>query len=300
MQCVCMTFPAIKGAAQRPTTQSISGRDNHAIGCSKPYAVEPLAIPSYSMLPDSINVPPQPWSTAPWGAGAGQSSTGQRGACGMHDRIPHAREDEREPGKHSAHLLSLVVLLRQEVVVAQTHLAVASSVGVRICDGLHELEERRRRLDKLSERDRLLPSAGRSHRTYRSHRYATQFNEWKAVENQAPFRPAPEYSRDTPVHAAMQCSHGRRVGRLMHSDARQRTIAVLGGGISGIVSALVLSRKLPMHNIVLIEGDKRLGGYIGSHRVCVGKDTPLFENGPRSIRPVGYKGMKTLELVSQL
>ncbi|WFD33753.1 hypothetical protein MCUN1_000570 [Malassezia cuniculi] len=98
----------------------------------------------------------------------------------------------------------------------------------------------------------------------------------------------------------MLCSHGRQAVRFVHSDARHRTIAVLGGGISGVASALELSRKLPAAHIVLVEGDNRLGGYIGSHRESVGTHSPLFERGPRSIRPVGYKGLRTLELLDSV
>lgn len=75
---------------------------------------------------------------------------------------------------------------------------------------------------------------------------------------------------------------------------------MLGGGISGIVSSLKLARELPSHRIVLIEKDIRLGGFIGSERENVGQVTPLLELGPRSIRPVGYKGQRTLELVRGL
>lgn len=98
---------------------------------------------------------------------------------------------------------------------------------------------------------------------------------------------------------------------------RPRTIAVLGGGISGLTSVLNLSRALPQSRIVLIEREQRLGGWIDSRqrrlRLEVDSEknasaTPqttdggdvsvLFERGPRSIRPSGLSGMVMLDLVS--
>lgn len=48
------------------------------------------------------------------------------------------------------------VLLLQQIIVAETKLAVASSLSVRVRDRLEELQERRGRLDVLRERNGLL------------------------------------------------------------------------------------------------------------------------------------------------
>ena len=86
--------------------------------------------------------------------------------------------------------------------------------------------------------------------------------------------------------------------------APARTVAVLGGGITGLSAAFTLARNLPRdsHKIVLLDAQNRLGGWIDSRRVPVfperpNSETALLESGPRSIRPVGYKGLRTIELV---
>ena len=94
----------------------------------------------------------------------------------------------------------------------------------------------------------------------------------------------------------------RRAAHAGSRDAR-KVVAVLGGGITGLSAAFSLSQRLPpsAYRIVLIEAQRQLGGWMGSERVPV-YDTPespkaLFEAGPRTIRPVGYKGLRTIEMV---
>lgn len=77
-----------------------------------------------------------------------------------------------------------------------------------------------------------------------------------------------------------------------------REIAVLGGGITGLTSAYLLSQKLPDAKITLYEAGARLGGWMQSTQVDVEGGRVNFEQGPRSIRPVGASGMATLDLVS--
>lgn len=87
-----------------------------------------------------------------------------------------------------------------------------------------------------------------------------------------------------------------------------KSLAVLGGGISGLTAAYTLARTLPrdLYRIVVIEAQSRLGGYVASERVPIYDDAgqrpamALYEWGPRSIRPVGYRGRRTVELISQL
>ncbi|KAL7315995.1 oxygen-dependent protoporphyrinogen oxidase [Mucor circinelloides] len=92
------------------------------------------------------------------------------------------------------------------------------------------------------------------------------------------------------------------------------SIAVLGGGISGLSAAYYLARLAPASTkIVLIEGKDRLGGWIHSRRVAPGKysrdkvpqlsnekDSILFEAGPRSLRPEGPNGAILLEMIQNL
>ncbi|KAN0061709.1 hypothetical protein ACQY0O_005701 [Thecaphora frezii] len=96
------------------------------------------------------------------------------------------------------------------------------------------------------------------------------------------------------------------------SSTPPRTLAVLGGGISGLSSAYRLSQRLsPSHyRILVLEQSQRLGGWIESHRTPLPSssaashpDAPspvLIEKGPRSIRPTGPTGMVMLELIKSL
>ncbi|XP_006861828.1 PREDICTED: protoporphyrinogen oxidase [Chrysochloris asiatica] len=77
----------------------------------------------------------------------------------------------------------------------------------------------------------------------------------------------------------------------------ERTVVVLGGGISGLAASYHLSRVPKPPKVILVEGSKRLGGWIRSVR---GPDGAIFELGPRGIRPAGALGAQTLLLVSEL
>ncbi|EPY89001.1 protoporphyrinogen oxidase [Camelus ferus] len=76
-----------------------------------------------------------------------------------------------------------------------------------------------------------------------------------------------------------------------------RTVVVLGGGISGLAASYHLIRASCPPKVVLVEGSKRLGGWIRSVR---GPDGAIFELGPRGIRPAGALGARTLLMVASL
>ena len=109
------------------------------------------------------------------------------------------------------------------------------------------------------------------------------------------------------------------------------TIAVIGGGISGLSAAYYLSRvQLPnVAKIVVLEAGPRLGGWI--HRYAKSfvmnnimvnaaeardfftsrgfilfrfsrrsEDGAIFEFGPRTLRPYGRPGLNTLQMVEDL
>ncbi len=84
----------------------------------------------------------------------------------------------------------------------------------------------------------------------------------------------------------------------------KKRVAVLGGGISGLTSAYRLAQQLPKdrYDVVLLEGQQRLGGWIQSERIALPstETTALVEKGPRSIRPAGYSGLMMLDLVRSL
>lgn len=97
--------------------------------------------------------------------------------------------------------------------------------------------------------------------------------------------------------------------RALATVTDKKYIAVLGGGISGLTSAYRLAQHLPKdrYNIVLLEHQNRLGGWIRSERIALPTAdgaaqnvTALIEQGPRSIRPAGYSGLMMLELVRSL
>lgn len=76
------------------------------------------------------------------------------------------------------------------------------------------------------------------------------------------------------------------------------TVAVLGGGISGLAAAYRLTQITPTpKRIVLLEASSRLGGWVHSSRL---EDGVVYEHGPRTIRPVGESGITTLNLVDEL
>lgn len=77
------------------------------------------------------------------------------------------------------------------------------------------------------------------------------------------------------------------------------TVAVIGGGVSGLSAAYYLSRApLPnLASIVVLEAGTRLGGWIHSRR---SNDGAVFEYGPRTLRPYGRSGLNTLQLVADL
>lgn len=77
------------------------------------------------------------------------------------------------------------------------------------------------------------------------------------------------------------------------------TIAVLGGGITGLSAAFHLSKRFPSSRLILLEKSDRLGGWIKSKRVRF--DIPggdigeaVVESGPRTLRP---QSKALLELV---
>lgn len=77
------------------------------------------------------------------------------------------------------------------------------------------------------------------------------------------------------------------------------SIAVLGGGITGLSAAFHLSRRFPSSRILILEKSKRLGGWIQSKKAQIslpGGDvgTAVLELGPRTLRP---QSLALLELV---
>lgn len=74
------------------------------------------------------------------------------------------------------------------------------------------------------------------------------------------------------------------------------SIAILGGGISGLTAAFSLSLRNPNTKVKLFEASGRYGGWIKTER----KNDYIFEAGPRTIRPKGLAGNTTLDLIERL
>ena len=77
-------------------------------------------------------------------------------------------------------------------------------------------------------------------------------------------------------------------------------IAVLGGGITGLVTAFYLAKGLPSAKVTLFNATKELGGWLQSGWVDVGTGKVLFEQGPRTLRPAPISGWVTLQLVGYI
>lgn len=78
------------------------------------------------------------------------------------------------------------------------------------------------------------------------------------------------------------------------------TVAILGGGISGLSAAYYLgklARSKTISKVILLEASSRLGGCIDTVRL---DDGTIFERGPRSIRGQGAQGYNTLQLAEEL
>ena len=91
-----------------------------------------------------------------------------------------------------------------------------------------------------------------------------------------------------------------------------RTVAILGGGIGGLVSAYYLAQRaalgktLPIR-ILLFERAPRFGGWIHSTRLGTNYHSHLFELGPRTLRLESgiaslsdFTAVNTLNLLNQL
>lgn len=98
-----------------------------------------------------------------------------------------------------------------------------------------------------------------------------------------------------------QSNHASKLANRSEAEAEaESTIAILGGGISGLSTALYLNRSLSAssssgtpYKIILVEKEDRLGGWVKSERVKMKgetNETALLESGPRSLRPAGHSG----------
>lgn len=85
--------------------------------------------------------------------------------------------------------------------------------------------------------------------------------------------------------------------RQVESTNDVENVAVIGGGITGLATAYFLSKASPEIRVTLLEGGKRLGGWLHSEVVETSHGKVIFEKGPRTLRPNIPNGILTLDLV---
>ncbi|KFY94105.1 hypothetical protein V498_04064 [Pseudogymnoascus sp. VKM F-4517 (FW-2822)] len=84
------------------------------------------------------------------------------------------------------------------------------------------------------------------------------------------------------------------------TDNKPEHIAILGGGITGLVAAAIATKLNPESKITLYESSERLGGWVHSEVVQSSDGPVVFELGPRSLRPATTRGYHALSMVQNL
>ncbi|EDV20923.1 uncharacterized protein TRIADDRAFT_31028 [Trichoplax adhaerens] len=81
--------------------------------------------------------------------------------------------------------------------------------------------------------------------------------------------------------------------------AASKSVAIVGGGISGLAAAFRLARRTSptSYKVTIFESTDRAGGWIQS---TVTDEGNVLEGGPRSVRPAGLSGRAALNLVYEL
>ncbi|OBT50441.1 protoporphyrinogen oxidase, partial [Pseudogymnoascus sp. 24MN13] len=77
-------------------------------------------------------------------------------------------------------------------------------------------------------------------------------------------------------------------------------VAILGGGITGLVAAAMAARLNPDSKVTVYESSDRLGGYVHSEVVQSSDGPVVFELGPRSLRPATARGYHGLSMAQNL
>ena len=77
-----------------------------------------------------------------------------------------------------------------------------------------------------------------------------------------------------------------------------QSIAIIGGGITGLTAAYCLSNAWPKSQVTIFDSSARFGGWIRSSKVEIDGGHIIFEHGPRTLRPSGGPQAElTLQLV---
>ncbi|KAK4048021.1 oxygen-dependent protoporphyrinogen oxidase [Microbotryomycetes sp. JL201] len=114
-------------------------------------------------------------------------------------------------------------------------------------------------------------------------------------------------SPPTPTAAAYCVAHRQLSTSQTRAQAHEppeRTVAIIGGGLSGLASAYYIVKGLPRSSrqrtrIVVYEKTGRVGGWC--HTVNMDAEAQVvFETGPRSIRPSGAAGWLTIDMAHDI
>lgn len=86
--------------------------------------------------------------------------------------------------------------------------------------------------------------------------------------------------------------------RFLHNETKPYSVAVIGGGITGLTAAWRLCQDPKCEKIVLYEKSSTLGGWLQSETIDVKGGRVVFEYGPRTIRAGDPASLPLLDMVS--
>ncbi|KAJ5619654.1 hypothetical protein N7510_003638 [Penicillium lagena] len=98
-------------------------------------------------------------------------------------------------------------------------------------------------------------------------------------------------------------NHTLRVGQrpllvsVLNGHRRAYNVAVLGGGITGLSAAWMLTHQPSCTSVTLYEKSPRLGGWMDSETIPVPGGKVVFEYGPRTLRGASPTSKPLLNMV---
>ena len=103
--------------------------------------------------------------------------------------------------------------------------------------------------------------------------------------------PARHPRNDILLRRCLPCQHNtwlrQHSGQYPQAQGAEESIAILGGGITGLTTAFYLLNRRRKTRLTLLESSSRYGGWIQSTKYTVGDGDVIFEHGPRTLRPSG-------------
>lgn len=108
------------------------------------------------------------------------------------------------------------------------------------------------------------------------------------------------YSSHVPSDTQTRKSAGVISENKSSEEWKEPSVAVLGGGITGLATAYYLTQMAPNLKVTLYESSERLGGWLRTKYIDVGDGEVVFEQGPRTLRPNTPAGFVALNLVGSV